>query len=113
MDLNPNGDSELALMMRDMYDQTMLIKKDVMAGEKPDSLPDYSGLYHAEPTEEGKTSGEAYKLYSDAYLNAMKMFHNAEGQYLEESYSAIVESCKTCHRAMCPGPLVRIRKLDL
>jgi len=31
----------------------------------------------------------------------------------ETLFQGLVESCMNCHRAFCPGPIVRIKKLYL
>ena len=36
--INPNGDSELALLMRDMFEDGMRLKEQIAKGEQPDIL---------------------------------------------------------------------------
>ena len=36
---NPNGDSELALLMREMFEDGMRIKEQIMKGEEPEVSP--------------------------------------------------------------------------
>ena len=111
--LNPNGDSELALLMREMYEDGLRMKREVMSGEKPEVLKKFEKIHHAVATEPDKVSTERYRLYADAYLNAMRMLESSSMPELETAYSAVVESCLNCHRAVCPGPMVRIKKLKL
>lgn len=111
--LNPNGDSELALMMREMYEDGQRMKKEVLAGNKPEVLEKFRQIHEARATEPEKIATEQYRLYADAYLNALQILDNSGMEELESSYSAVVESCMNCHRAVCPGPMVRIEKLRL
>lgn len=111
--LNPNGDSELALLMRDMYEDGQRVKKEILAGNKPDILKKFKEIHTSEPTEEGKTSSEEYIMYADAYLNSLKLLESADADNIEVSYQAMVQSCINCHKVLCPGPIVRIKKLNL
>ena len=65
--VNPNGDSELAILMRDMYDEGMLVKQGIIEGETPELKLDYDHIHTAIPTEEGKNQTEEYLLFAKAY----------------------------------------------
>ena len=65
--LNPNGDSELALLMRLMADETTSIQKAINKGEAYGELSDYSSLHTAIPTEEGMNEG-AFQGFATVYL---------------------------------------------
>lgn len=111
--INPNGDSELALLMRAMFEDGQRMRRDIMEGRKPEILKEFKEIHTAEATEPEKAASEAYQLYADAYLNSLNMLEKAEMDELHDSYRAMVESCMNCHRAMCPGPIVKIKKLKL
>ena len=109
--LNPNGDSELALLMRDMYEDGQRIKQEIKNGKKPEILNKFKEIHTAVATEPEKVATEEYRLYADAYLNAIELLEQADAENVEDSYHGMVQACITCHRAVCPGPIVRIKKL--
>ena len=111
--LNPNGDSELALLMREMFDDAMRMKTQIKNGGKPDVLKKFTEIHTAQPTEEGKTDIPEFKVYAQSYLQTIQAMQNADAEHAPELFHNVVESCMNCHRAMCPGPMVKIKKLYL
>ena len=109
--LNPNGDSELALLMREMESNALEMKKFVETGRVPSGKYDHKTLFTATPTEEGKTALPEYKTMAQSYLEAMSMLQSANKDNAVEHYTNLVDMCLSCHKSMCPGPVVRIEKL--
>ena len=110
---NPNGDSELALLMREMFEDGLRIKEQIEKGEKPDILKKFEAIHTAEATEPEKAASETYKNFADSYLTALNGLQNADSDELFDAYQGMVQSCMSCHQALCPGPMVRIKKLYL
>lgn len=110
--LNPNGDSELALLMRKMFDETMKMKEAKEKGGKFSPTFDLEEILTAHPTEKGKNTSSEYKAYAQLYMNMMKDYEHVSSQELYSAYDNVVNSCKACHQALCPGPLRRIVHLE-
>lgn len=110
---NPNGDSELALLMREMFDDGMRMKQQIESGNKLEVLAKFEKIHTAQATEPEKASSEKFKMYADAYLNLIEQLKVSSLEDTEVLYQGLVESCMNCHKAMCPGPMVRIKKLYL
>ena len=112
--LNPNGDSELAILMRAMFDEGMIMKEGITKGILPrESMTvNHGEIMTAEATDPDQVDNADFRAYAGAYLgiiNAMRKTNSrVEALGL---YDSMVESCKSCHEALCPGPLVRIAKL--
>jgi hypothetical protein len=111
--VNPNGDSELALLMRSMFDDGVNIKEDLLNGEAPTLSADFLKIHTAKPTEEGKNATPEYASYARAYEDAVKAFQNSNPYQRVEAYQHMVNSCIQCHQEICPGPVRKIRKLVL
>lgn len=111
--LNPNGDSELAILMRGMFDEGMKIKEAVASGEKVDLEIDYDKLLTATATEPEKAASPTYKAMAQVYMSIMEKYKEADLDESKALYLDMVNTCKACHKSMCPGPLVRIKLLDL
>lgn len=111
--INPNGDSELAILMRDMFDEGMLVKQRVINGEEPAMKLAYHHINTAAPTVEGKTATIEYKLFAKAYEASVERFKNASGADRVSAYQNMVDNCMNCHNSICRGPMVRIKKMYL
>ncbi|MFK8102304.1 MAG: hypothetical protein AB8G15_07265 [Saprospiraceae bacterium] len=110
---NPNGDSELTLLMRTMFDDAMRMKQSVAEGEVPKVLATFKAIHTAEATEPDKAKSETFKNFANAYLATVEALQQATPAEVKDIYEGMVASCMSCHRAMCPGPMVRIKKLHL
>ena len=111
--LNPNGDSELAVLMRNMFDDGMVTRQQIIDGNVPEINVPYTHIHTAKPTEEGKTSSTEYMLFAKAYEAAVERFKAADPSMRVEAYQTMINTCMNCHQKVCPGPMVRIKKLYL
>jgi len=108
--LNPNGDSELALLMRKMEKQWQDTKKNLEAGQTIHDVPDFHDLLSATPTDESMTM-DGFKGYATSYLNKIKALQNTKGSQQKTAYNNVINGCILCHENSCSGPIPRIKKL--
>ncbi len=106
-------DSELTLLMRQMYDESEQIKAQILKGEKPQILDQAEALLHSHSTDPSVAESEAFKLFAESYLAAIDALKNADAAHIQTSYEIMVTSCMNCHRQLCPGPMMKIKKLYL
>lgn len=111
--LNPNGDSELALLMRDMHENGMVVKQQLLAGQNPDLTIDCEKLFTAKPTEPDKIADPRYAGYAKAYESAVKSFRQVHNSDRVGTYQTMVDACMNCHKEVCPGPMVKIKRMYL
>ena len=111
--LNPNGDSELALLMRAMFDDGMRMKQQIESGKVPKVVKHFDKMLTAKATQPEKVANPRYKAYADVYLNFMNELEHADKESAVPLYKSMVQSCLNCHSILCPGPKVRIEKLVL
>ncbi len=109
--INPNGDSELALLMRAMYEEAERMKAAIERGEQPEITLDYEAILTAEATEPEKAASATYKVHAQSYLQTLKALKNADVAQAQQLFGDMVDSCMGCHSALCPGPKARIKKL--
>jgi hypothetical protein len=107
----PNGSSELALLMRAMYDESEIIKQQVDKGEPVKLTLDYSKILSAHATDPKTAASGDFKSYSNVYLQIMNSLESSNPEEAKTHYENMVNSCINCHQAMCPGPIVKIKKL--
>ncbi len=110
-DINPNGSSELSILMRDMYDHALAARKLALNGEKDTEFPkEFNKIHTATPTDE-TTKNSYYDTFADVYLNALKSYSLSGSEDLKLNYNNLVNTCLACHSSHCPGPVPKIRKL--
>lgn len=109
--INPNGDSELALLMRAMYEDAAQMKAAIDRGETPKPSLDHEALLTAAATEPEKAASPTYQVHARSYLQALKGLQQADAPQAAVLFKGMVDSCMGCHTALCPGPRVRIKKL--
>jgi len=111
-DINPNGASELATLMRrmvkDLEDNRAAIEK----GEVPAPL----WLRHRRircswPTALSDRNA-AFDGMAQAYLAQVKAL-DAQPKDMRAAHDAVVEACRACHENTCSGPIERIMQLKM
>ncbi len=112
-DINPNGSSELAVLMRSMFDDGLKVKEAVIAGEDASVNCDYARIHTAKATDPEKVAHPSYASFASAYESSVDAFNAATPFQQKEAYKHMVKSCIDCHTEVCPGPIRKIRKLAL
>ncbi|PWJ38007.1 hypothetical protein [Sediminitomix flava] len=110
--INPNGDSELALLMRAMFDEAELVKKQITNGEPIKISLKHDEILTAEATQAEKVASMDYKAYANVHLQNIKKLKSSEPDQLIGVYDNLIKNCISCHQALCPGPIVKIKKLQ-
>lgn len=111
--VNPNGTSELAQLMRDMFEAGMASKKQIAAGESPAIELDYEQFLSAHPTDSAMIDYPQYESMARAYIQAMQRLEQADASEAAEAHMTMVSTCRSCHTISCRGPLAKIDKLAL
>jgi len=108
---NPNGSSELALLMREMQQYSNTAKADVKAGKTPAPYPKEFDKIHTAKISESMTKSEYYKSFADLYIMSVKNYTSSAPAERIETYNNMVNSCLACHSQHCPGPVPVIKKM--
>ena len=105
---NPNGDSELAVLMRRFIDDLRDAQVLVEAGEKVKPLyPVHRTMRCAWPTNPAERN-EGYDGRAQSYLASVRAFDAAPSK---DTYNGIVGSCVACHQINCSGVIDLIEGL--
>jgi len=111
--VNPNGSSELALLMRKMFDEGMIVKEKIVKGEEIGAYPaDYEKIKSATPTE-ADMKQDNFNAFADDMIAALKKLHQNPAKERKENFNRFVSTCMNCHDMMCPGPKRKIVKLKI
>ena len=103
----PNEMSEMALSMRTMVDKLKQAKIDIELGITPNlSIEDFKNAHFTDAS----FQKEGFNPMADALLISAKNFDESPSAV---NYEIVVNTCRSCHEYMCPGPLEMINTLDL
>jgi hypothetical protein len=112
--INPNGDSELALLMRKMYNDADSIKKLITNNEgniTKEYIAELERIHTAIPTDANVKTPE-FEAYTKLMIEeANALFSNETNK--AEGFNNLVNRCVDCHQSFCPGPIKKIRKLTI
>jgi hypothetical protein len=107
--LNPTGDSELALLMRDMFEESDSLKQLVVDGKQLSGLKKYQDIHSAIPTDPTVT-GPVFEAFAEAYISSIKELEIADSSSVY-NFNHMVDQCMNCHTEFCPRPKKRIKQL--
>ena len=103
----PNEMSEMALSMRAMLGKLKQAKIDIELGLTPNlSIEDFKNAHFTDSS----FQKEGFNPMADALLLAANNFDESPSVV---NYEIVVNTCRSCHEYMCPGPLEMINTLDL
>lgn len=108
--LNPNGDSELAIMMRNM---ALLSEANAAALREGKELVAYdgsfSGMFQAERSM--KIDDVLFEGMGKSYLATLEQLYKAPVEERVALHNNLIQTCQACHEQSCRGPLKRIDKM--
>ena len=107
---DPNDTSEMALLMRDMFERMEVIKDKIENNEDLSKEQLSFASIHLQVATDSSFVKEGLVPMSEGYIRIINQFNNYPSK---ENYKSIVNSCINCHISMCPGPLERIDNLIL
>ena len=106
--IDPNDTSEMALLMRDMFEKLEVIKDKIENNADLSKEQLSFAAIHLQEVTDSSFIKEGLVPMSEGYIRIINQFNNHP---TKENYKSIVNSCINCHISMCPGPLERIDNL--
>lgn len=108
-----NDDSEMTLLMRTIYDNYLILKDSIEQGKAIDRslFNEVHRIYASTPTD-STILGPVFEGFEKNYLNTVDSFLLAESNK-EMYFNISVQACISCHMEFCPGPLEKIKKLQI
>lgn len=112
--VNPNGTSELAQLMEDMFVLSLSWKERVQKGEDLGKYPvAFDKLKTATPTNDNQKDPVSFDPFADDFIRRTQEMLNAPKEEQLHKYTLYVEGCSNCHSSMCSGVLKRIKLLKI
>ena len=112
--INPNGDSQLAVLMRNMRDDLRATREQLLQGKPPGGLlKEHSQMRCVWPTDPSVRNTK-YDEMASTYLYAVDDLERAKTpKDRKMAYGRVLNGCVTCHQNTCPGPIASIVALEL
>jgi len=93
-----------------MYNYYDTLKADIIKGELSEEVKTFQDIHTAVATTPEKISNELYQGLASIYVNSAKRL-NRPNVNKRDAFNLMIDNCMSCHQQMCPGPMVRIKKL--
>ncbi|AFM03246.1 hypothetical protein Fleli_0786 [Bernardetia litoralis DSM 6794] len=116
---SPNPSSELAVLMRDMWEYADTLKNEIADSTSNNALPNYQTRFkeiHAAIPTDKHTKSPAFDAMTKVMLQKLENVYqnaaeNKEQNEQVEGFNLLIKSCLQCHEQQCPGPISKISKL--
>ncbi len=112
---DPDGHyvSPLAQLMRDMTAFADTTKQRLIRGEGLPPYPErFKEMITAEATP-GMMDHRTYDPFAFSYLHQLDSLYKVIPEQRQAAFDEHIQYCAACHGQVCPGPLVRIKKLRM
>lgn len=112
-DINPNGSSELAEMMRTMQRDLTAAREAVLAGTPVAPMhARHRKMRCAWPTA-ASDRNPTFDAFAQGYLANVAALDAAPAEGRAAAFTAVLDACKACHQQSCPGPNTAIDAMRL
>jgi hypothetical protein len=112
-DINPNGSSELAEMMRTMQRDLGAAREAILAGRPVAPMhARHRKMRCAWPTA-ASDRNPAFDAFAQGYLANVSALETAPAEGRAAAFTAVLDACKACHQQSCPGPITAIDAMRL
>jgi cytochrome c556 len=109
--LNPNGDSELAIVMRTMMQSGKTMKAEIEKGGTLSPYPaEIKTITTAKPTDGMIEDRNVFNGLANYYLATLDSVY-MEATDTKKQFNHLVKSCVDCHQNYCQGPIPAIQQL--
>lgn len=105
--------SPLAQLMRDMTAFADSTKQHISRGEELLPFPTaFKDMVTVESTP-GMVDHRTFDPFAFSYLHQLDSLYNVVPTQRQQAFDELIQYCAACHGQVCPGPLVRIKKLRM
>jgi hypothetical protein len=106
-----NEDSEMTLLMREMYDNFSIVKDSIVAGQNIDRslFNEVHRIHRAAPTDV-TIMGPTFEGLATIFIDRVDSLLLAEDNK-QMYFNITIQACVGCHQEFCPGPLDKINRL--
>lgn len=109
--LNPNGDSELAILMRKMVKTLEENRALLLENKSIVHLPfEVNELLTATSTAGSINDRAAYESFTYNFIDSVNVFYTSDANKIRQ-FNGMVQACISCHETFCMGPIPVMERL--
>jgi hypothetical protein len=112
-DINPNGSSELALLMRDITSYQKALKNDIQQEQLPPIPAEFYRITEVSYTPGIIADKALFDGYAQIWLQSLEELAVSPKTERAEKYEISLNLCLACHQQHCQGPIPMIKGLNL
>jgi cytochrome c556 len=106
--------SELAQLMRRMYEENLALRDTLLAGKLPATFPKNFQRIHSAPSTSGEHEEATFKALAQRYTRHYDSLKKAPNpRAAKAAYNGMVQTCAACHQNYCRGPLGKIKRMRI
>jgi hypothetical protein len=104
------AESELARLMRQMLNYIKTEKQRIETGAPMQPAPkSFYKMTNAKVTP-GKQISNEHETYASNFLEQLKSYQQTTPANRKEVFNTMIQTCITCHKRECPGPIQTIEQ---
>jgi hypothetical protein len=112
-EISPDGQSELALMMRTMQADLRTAREAIVAGKPLAGMRERHRKMRCSWPTTASDRNPVFDGFAQAYLAKVAVLDAAPPAQATEAYHAVLDACRACHQQSCPGPIAAIEALRI
>ncbi len=105
--------SEMALLMRDMFQTNLKLKKAIIQQDSIGIFPQRFEKIHQATLTDPSDRTASFNSFSKAYILNHQEIYKLPSQERKEQFNTMVNTCIACHETTCVGLIPKIKKLVL
>lgn len=112
-EISPDGQSELALMMRTMQADLRTAREAILAGQPVAAMRERHRKMRCSWPTTASDRNPVFDGFAQAYLAKVAVLETAPPAQAAEAFHGVLDACRACHQQSCPGPIAAIEALRL
>ncbi len=103
--------SEMALLMRQMYEVNKIAKSQIMGNDTLISFPENFTTIHSAVLTDSTDRDAEFNSLAEQFLNYQKSTFSSNSDSTVYYFNKSINTCISCHKTRCTGPIPKIKKL--
>jgi hypothetical protein len=112
-EISPDGQSELALMMRTMQADLRTAREAIVAGKPVAGMRERHRKMRCSWPTTASDRNPVFDGFAQAYLAKVAVLEAAPPAQAAEAFHGVLDACRACHEQSCPGPIAAIEALRI
>jgi hypothetical protein len=103
--------SEMALLMRQIYEVNKVAKAQIIGKETLQSFPEKFMTIHSAVLTDSTDRDTEFDVLAEQFVNYQKSTFSSSSDSTVYYFNKSINTCITCHKTRCTGPIPKIKKL--